>query len=361
MILRALPACLFLLLCTPLLLLSQRPAPEDFLPGGEAIKTGPDCFRLTSAVQWASGSLWRREPIDLEEPFAMELELLLGCEDEWGADGIVFVFYSGAGGPRTGYRGEGMGFGGLSPSLGIEIDTWRNEHLADPAQDHMALLRDGQTHHAFSLAGPVRIPNVEDCRNHKLEISWEPDGSLLRVALDGVEYIRYRGNILEDVFRGQSRVYWGVTAATGRYVNRHEICFERLSFGSPGLPPLARKELLKGEIKALPHLDFPSGSAELPAEAIPALDDLARLLRENPKYAIEIFGHTDSAGGAEANRRLSERRAEAVAEYLIARGIPRKQVMARGYGEQYPIASNGTANGRKRNRRVEVHFFIPIP
>ncbi len=348
---------LYLLSALPLL--AQQPGPEDFLVGGETVRKGESCFRLTEAVDWASGSLWYRSPIDLREPFTMELKLLLGCDDSGGADGMVFVFYPG--GPRTGYRGEGMGFGGLSPSLGIEIDTWENGHLADPAQDHLALMRDGQTHHAFNLAGPITVANIEDCRLHRFEISWLPSDRLLTVKLDGVQHIRYRGDIVREIFRGKHKVYWGVTAATGRYNNRHEICFERLTFGVPALSSRLRTLLLQGEILPIPDLDFPSGSDDLPRDVMPALDQLATLMRENPKMAIEIFGHTDSSGGATANRALSTRRAEAVARYLISKGVPRDRVMARGYGEDYPIASNGTSEGRRKNRRVEIHLFIPIP
>jgi outer membrane protein OmpA-like peptidoglycan-associated protein len=71
-------------------------------------------------------------------------------------------------------------------------------------------------------------------------------------------------------------------------------------------------------------------------------------------YLIEIQGFTDSTGSEEFNRRLSERRAEAVRDALVQRGIDPARVSMRGYGETYPVASNDTAAGKQLNRRVEV-------
>ena len=67
-----------------------------------------------------------------------------------------------------------------------------------------------------------------------------------------------------------------------------------------------------------------------------------------------IEGFTDSTGSVEYNQRLSERRAEAVRNVLAGQGIDPRRLMIRGYGVEYPVASNETAEGRQRNRRVEV-------
>ena len=146
---------------------AQKLGPESFNASGDAILTGNNCYQLTPAMDWSSGSLWYKEAISLAAPFEMELDLFLGCKNEDGADGMVFVFHPHA--RRTGYRGEGMGFAGLVPSLGIEIDTWHNFHLMDPSYDHLAVLRDGVIQHDYSLAGPVRITNLEDCKTHKVQ------------------------------------------------------------------------------------------------------------------------------------------------------------------------------------------------
>jgi OOP family OmpA-OmpF porin len=70
---------------------------------------------------------------------------------------------------------------------------------------------------------------------------------------------------------------------------------------------------------------------------------------------IEVRGHTDATGSAESNRVLSEKRALAVRDYLIAQGVSADRITARGFGEDFPIAPNDTREGRAKNRRVEIH------
>ena len=84
------------------------------------------------------------------------------------------------------------------------------------------------------------------------------------------------------------------------------------------------------------------------------LDALAEVLTENPAAKVEIEGHTDSTGSAAYNQSLSERRADAVADYLAARGIDASRIESRGLGAGFPVASNATAEGRSQNRRVDV-------
>ena len=107
--------------------------------------------------------------------------------------------------------------------------------------------------------------------------------------------------------------------------------------------------------RASGRLRFETGSRRLSAEAAPVLDRLAALALhclEDPDLRLEIGGHTDSVGGAEANRALSLSRAEAVRDALIRRGVPEAAVTARGYGADRPIADNATSAGRSKNRRI---------
>ncbi|MEL7162816.1 MAG: L-type lectin-domain containing protein, partial [Bacteroidota bacterium] len=138
-----------LTLCVTLLslpLLAQSSV-EDFKLGGNARILNDECIRLTPDVQFVSGSAWYEKPIDLSQPFELMVCLVFGERDELGADGIGFIFHPTM---RTGYRGEGMGFAGLYPSLGIEFDTYQNFHLADPVADHVAINANGQPHHYAS-------------------------------------------------------------------------------------------------------------------------------------------------------------------------------------------------------------------
>lgn len=84
------------------------------------------------------------------------------------------------------------------------------------------------------------------------------------------------------------------------------------------------------------------------------LDRVAASLVQYPSSLIDVYGHTDSTGSDAYNQTLSERRAKAVADYLGYRGVSAARIRYQGFGEQYPVASNATAEGRSRNRRVEI-------
>jgi outer membrane protein OmpA-like peptidoglycan-associated protein len=103
----------------------------------------------------------------------------------------------------------------------------------------------------------------------------------------------------------------------------------------------------------LERVHFAPGSAAIEPSSYPALDQAVRLLRERPKLRIEIQGHTDSVGSAASNLQLSQRRAEAVRNYLIQQGVESDRLIARGYGESMPIGDNRTIEGQRLNRRIE--------
>ena len=100
---------------------------------------------------------------------------------------------------------------------------------------------------------------------------------------------------------------------------------------------------------------FKSGSAQLTAESIGVLSRVAGDLKDNPEVRVEVRGHTDSTGAADANRDLSRRRAMAVRDVLIQLGVAPSRITAVGYGEDRPIAPNDTREGREKNRRVELY------
>jgi outer membrane protein OmpA-like peptidoglycan-associated protein len=127
-----------------------------------------------------------------------------------------------------------------------------------------------------------------------------------------------------------------------------------LGEGPPPAPvPSISEELKKSKTYTFRNVNFESGKADLLAGAMPELDGLLDFLKANPGVSVEIGGHTDNVGNDEANRLLSEKRASAVASYLISKGVNASRVVAKGFGESKPIASNTTAAGRLQNRRVE--------
>jgi outer membrane protein OmpA-like peptidoglycan-associated protein len=112
-------------------------------------------------------------------------------------------------------------------------------------------------------------------------------------------------------------------------------------------------------------LDIPGGvtfafdSADINAQFYPVLDKVAATLTEFDKTVIEVAGHTDSVGSADYNQQLSERRANSVSAYLASRGVSKSRVVTVGAGEDHPVASNETEEGRAQNRRVEI-TIVPV-
>jgi len=112
--------------------------------------------------------------------------------------------------------------------------------------------------------------------------------------------------------------------------------------------------LKKGMRLIFRNIYFDLGKATIKPQSFAVLDSIAKMLKENPNIIVEIQGHTDNVGSEEYNLELSQRRAEAVKNYLVqVHGIDPLRLIARGYGEYRPIASNNTPEGRAQNRRVE--------
>jgi len=109
----------------------------------------------------------------------------------------------------------------------------------------------------------------------------------------------------------------------------------------------------EGMVLTLGDVLFGHDSADLAAAAGAPLDKLGDYLTRHPDKNVRIEGYTDSTGDAAYNQRLSQRRAQAVADALSARGIAPVRMTIIGYGENYPVASNATRSGRQRNRRVK--------
>jgi len=102
------------------------------------------------------------------------------------------------------------------------------------------------------------------------------------------------------------------------------------------------------------NITFRTGSADLNAQFFKVLDGVAQVAKKYDKTIIEVAGHTDNVGGAAYNMQLSQRRAGAVAQYLAGKGVSQARLMTAGGGEEHPVASNATEQGRAANRRVEV-------
>lgn len=101
-------------------------------------------------------------------------------------------------------------------------------------------------------------------------------------------------------------------------------------------------------------ISFAVGRSDIQPNFAPVLDQFAMGLRNNPYSDVRIVGHTDSTGSEAVNNPLSVDRAASTRNYLVNRGVDGRRIAIDGVGERYPIASNDTAEGRARNRRVEI-------
>ena len=336
-------------------LLAAQLTPDDFITYGATRSGDGQCYSLTGDSQWEGGSIWYKTPIDLREPLSMELDMFFGCRDLDGADGMVLVLH-----PRPqqlGYRGEGMGFAGLNPALGIEMDTYQNYHRDDPAYDHLALLANGDPSHYHGLTDPVRLlagnDNIEDCKSHKVRLEWKPGEEQLTIYIDGQQRLRKRLPLVDVLFGGEPLVHFGVTAATGGQTNRHEICFARIE--TEEVPALSFKQehlLYNGDILSLGDLFQPrTALLDDPAE----LRKLSRFLQENPKLDLEISVHTAAYGTANDDQRLSDERRATIAAYLKQQGIDPKRVSLNAFGSKYGDSADAKSD------RLEVRVMVEIP
>jgi len=112
-----------------------------------------------------------------------------------------------------------------------------------------------------------------------------------------------------------------------------------------------------GTVINLSNVFFESGSAVLQEKSKYELDNLASLLKANPAVVVELGGHTDSQGDDGANMSLSQSRAAAALSYLLNKGISTSSMTSKGYGENNPIDTNDTAEGRQANRRTELRII----
>src|SRR5712691_4893005 len=117
---------------------------------------------------------------------------------------------------------------------------------------------------------------------------------------------------------------------------------------------LQTRDSARGLIVNMSDVLFDTGSYTLKPGAREKLAKISGIVLAHPGLSLQIEGHTDSVGGDDFNQQLSERRADSVRDFLAEQGVPASSITARGFGKMQPVASNDTAEGRQRNRRVEL-------
>jgi len=207
----------------------QAPQADPYVLNGSAVQNSCNCYTLTPEQPFQNGDVWNKNKIDLTQSFDYHFNVFLGCRTGLeGADGIVFVLQPVS--TSLGNNGEGLGFGGIVPSLGVTIDTYQNTDEGDPPYDHIAFQANGDVNHddANNLAGPVQAlagsPNIKDCAWHVLDVNWDAVNQILTASLDGVQRLTLHKDLVTDIFNGNGLVYWGFTAATGGSYNLQQFC-----------------------------------------------------------------------------------------------------------------------------------------
>ena len=201
---------------------------------GNASQNNCNCYTLTNDAFQQSGSVWNNNKINLTRSFDFKFDVFLGCSDNPGADGIAFVLQPIS--TNVGSQGSGLGYFGISPAVGVTIDTHQNGADGDPFFDHIAIQLNGDLNHKDSIAplpvnniaGPVRAlagnDNIEDCQWHQLRIWWNEPTKTLSAYVDGVLRVSVVKDLVADVFGGNPLLFWGFTGSTGGEKNLQKMC-----------------------------------------------------------------------------------------------------------------------------------------
>lgn len=151
-----------------------------------------------------------------------------------------------------------------------------------------------------------------------------------------------------------SGVFYGFKAeAPGFYPTSQNIDLKKSQEYKEITVDIPIKEIKVGKTFVINNVFFDFAKADLKPESYYELDQIIKILNDNPQYKLEISGHTDNIGTDEFNMSLSQNRAAAVVNYLISKGINKNRLIAKGYGKTQPVADNSTEIGRQKNRRVE--------
>ena len=197
---------------------------------------GDDCYRITTSDQGQGGAVWYNHPINFNNPFTISYQAYFGLNQS-GGDGMALVFKSNNNN-ELGSTGEGIGYGGISPSMIFEFDTYWNSGKGDPRpepnEDHVAFNWWGNPNHNTSAISSVQsVPNIEDDAFHEVKVTWEPAPvSRLRLYLDCDLKLSINGLYIQTGVMGgdYTNYYFGFTGSTGASTNAQFVCFNSISF-----------------------------------------------------------------------------------------------------------------------------------
>lgn len=206
---------------------------------------------------------------------------------------------------------------------------------------------------------------LAESRGKASQINYEADNAVLSAQIANEKILTAQAN--EEIANGTAQRQAVLIQARERESQRSadqasdarqqaDASAQRADSLEAQLADLKLQKTERGLVLTLGDVLFDTGQATLKAGASGTLDRLAAALREKVDRKVTIEGHTDNVGSDATNQGLSERRAQAVQTALTQRGVARSQITTLGKGENFPIASNDSADGRQSNRRVELIF-----
>lgn len=200
----------------------------QYTVNGDATQDACNQYTLTPDFGGRKGSVWNNNKINLTQSFDFKFDIFLGTHDSPGADGIAFVLQPIS--TSVGGTGSGLGYAGISPAVGVTIDTYQNSSPDnDPSYDHIAIQLNGDLNHATAnnIAGPVTAisgnNNIEDGQWHSLRIQWNAATNTLTASVDGTVRVSVVRDFINNVFGGNPLVYWGFTGSTGGESNLQQF------------------------------------------------------------------------------------------------------------------------------------------
>ena len=211
--------------------ISEAASNLDFVTNGAANEDPcNDCITVTPDLSAMAGTAWSDFKLNLNESFRLTLEVNLGMNDQMGGDGMTFALHDDpAGTAFIGSIGSVMAVNGLSPSFGVEFDTYQSNGAFDPAEDHIAFWSNGDV--TMPLQPAVQASNsstnIEDSGNHDVVIEWNPSLNLVTVEFDGVIRDIYNGDI-RQLFGVTPEAYFGFGGGTGGVSNEQVVCVKNL-------------------------------------------------------------------------------------------------------------------------------------
>lgn len=225
-----------------------------FSPVADAVNTGGNCYRLTTADVSRRGAVWYNNKIDLFSDFDIQFTLNFGDRSSYsGGDGMAFVLQPtstieiGVGGSAKGYGNDyvpgtyQITTPGISPSMAIEYDTY-DDNGGTTGLGTLVLNGDYRHLPGFDGAGTVGLGFLTDGLDHSSRVTWNASTQTITFYVDGIQRFTYQRDLINVVFGGQRLVYFGFTAATGGSVNQQSVCFDAVNstFSSPLTPTLGQ-------------------------------------------------------------------------------------------------------------------------